>query len=267
MHNRSVLNRAALEVVDTHAQALAITGNDPWVRWSLPLDPPPRMWRSEHALVTERQGGRRHSLTVIPLPGAPDPEAAVETAIAQAVARDLIGELGVLGVSVPQPYIGALERQLPVGAGGDWEWMWTLDEPEPLPAEARLVQLDDGADATEIAEFSAEHSPTAEGEPGTGLTDLWLGIRDAHGGMIAVGAMQRLPSSVPYLAGIVTHTAHRGRGLGAAVTAGLTRAGLADSGVCALSMYSDNPIARRTYEKLGYRTAWAWASRMLRPGG
>src|SRR5699024_6290076 len=115
-----------------------------------------------------------------------------------------------------------------------WEWMWTQQAPPPLIAEARLLRLDDVADATEILDFSAAHSPTAEGEPGTGLSEVWIGARDEAGRLIAAGAMQRLPSGVPYLAGIVVHTAHRGQGLGTAVTAALTRAGLDDAGVCAL---------------------------------
>ncbi|MGC0271822.1 GNAT family N-acetyltransferase [Pseudactinotalea sp. Z1739] len=261
-----MLDSAVLEPVHSHACALAISGCDPWVRWPLPTDPAPRMWRSEFALAVEREGGRRHSLTVIPLPGAPDPEAAVEAMIARAVDTGLIGELGVLGVSVPQPYVGALERQVRVDGGGDWEWMWTLAAPAPFAAEAGLLHLDDADDAAEILRLATAHSPTAEGEPGTGLSEVWIGARDPQGALIAVGAMQRLPSGVPYLAGIVVDTAHRGRGLGAAVTAALTRVGLDDAGVCALSMYSDNPIARRTYHRLGYRTAWAWASRSLATG-
>lgn len=58
---------------------------------------------------------------------------------------------------------------------------------------------------------------------------------------------------------------HRGQGLGVAVTAGLTRRGIAGSGVCTLGMYSDNDLARRLYTHLGYRTAYAWCSRRLLP--
>ncbi|MGC0251690.1 GNAT family N-acetyltransferase [Pseudactinotalea sp. Z1748] len=261
-----MLDSAVLEPVGSHSHALAISGGDPWVRWSLPSDPAPRMWRSEFALAVEREGGRRHSLTVIPLPGAPDPEAAVEGVIAEAVHSGLVGELGVLGISVPQAHIGALERQVRVDGGGDWEWMWTLTAPAPLAVEADLLHLDDTDDAAEILQLSTDHSPTAEGEPGTGLSEVWIGARAPEGALIAAGAMQRLPSGVPYLAGIVVHTAHRGRGLGAAVTAALTRVGLDEAGVCTLSMYSDNPVARRAYHRLSYRTAWAWASRSLAAG-
>lgn len=260
-----VLDRAVLHPVTTHAEARAITGDDPWVRWALPSDPPRQMWRTEDALVVFRRGRRGRNLVVIPLPRAADPEAAVERTLALIGSTWRLADTEGMGVTVPRPYLGALERQLPVAAGGDWEWMWTRDQPPRQRAEDALVELDDSADAEEIEQLSQAHSPTAEGDPGTGLSEVWLGLRDRTGGLIAAGAMQRLPSGVPYLAGIVVHTDHRRKGLGAAVTAGLTRIGLADRDVCALSMYSDNPAARRTYERLGYRTAWAWASRMLMP--
>lgn len=263
MHHPALTTR--LHPVPSHADAVAITGTDPWVRWALPADPPPQMWRGEHALAVERRGGRRHSLTIIPLPGAPDPPAAVGAVIAAVVANGLLADLQVLGITVPQGHLDVLEQHLPVHGGGDWAWLWTRQVPQFQPAEAQLVHLDDHADATELTEFSAAHSPTAEGEPGTGRSELWIGARDETGALIAAGAMQRLPSGVPYLAGIVVHTAHRGYGLGSSVTAALTRAGLAQARVCALSMYSDNPAAARTYHRLGYRTAWRWASRSLTP--
>lgn len=61
----------------------------------------------------------------------------------------------------------------------------------------------------------------------------------------------------------MTDVALRGRGLGRAVTAGLTRWAIARHGVCTLGMYSDNPPARALYLGLGYRTAYAWHSRRL----
>ncbi len=69
----------------------------------------------------------------------------------------------------------------------------------------------------------------------------------------------RTPSAAPgcpHLASIVTHGDHRGSGLGAAVTAWLTRRLLdAGSGVVTLGMYSDNDGARRVYRRLGFACA------------
>lgn len=252
-----------LHPVTDHAQALNFTHGDPWVRWGTPVDPPWRMWRTEHALVAERRGGRRHSLAVIPVPTAPDDHDAVGSAIDAAMQADLFGDLGTPSISVPQHVLGAATQRLSLGDGGNWDWMWTVDQPRPLPAEAALVELDDTADADDLRGLAQNHSPTGEGDPGSGVSERWVGLRDESGDLIAAGSMQRLASGTPHLAGIVVHADHRGRGLGSAVTAALTRIGLADSGVCTLGMYSDNVAARRAYYGLGYATAWAWASRML----
>lgn len=250
-----------LERIHHHDHALALSENDPWVRWALARPLTGTVWHGPGTLAVERQG-RRHSLVLIPLPSAPDADQAMDQSIAAIVDGEHLQRLGVASVTVPQQHLDVLQRHLDVGAGGDWEWMWTQHRPARLPAEDDVVTLDDRDDAEQIETLSREHSPTAEGEPGTGRTDLWLGVRGSDG-LIAAGAMQRLPSGIPYLAGIVVHTNFRGQGLGAAVTAGLTRAGLADSGVCALSLYSTNDIGRALYHRLGYATAWAWASRML----
>lgn len=252
-----------LERIDDHDQALAWSGDDPWVRWALPRPLDWNVWRGPGTLIAERRG-RRHGLTIIPVPAAADPAVAVDHTLADLAAGSRLRELGVAGVTVPQQHLYLLTRHLAVEPGGDWDWLWTQSQPVDIEAENHLVELDDQADAEPIAALSQVHSPTAEGEPGSGLTELWLGVRErTTGRLIAAGAMQRLASGIPHLAGIVVHRDHRRQGLGAAVTAGLTRAGLADSGVCTLSMYTDNPGGRALYYRLGYRVAWAWASRRL----
>jgi predicted GNAT family acetyltransferase len=50
------------------------------------------------------------------------------------------------------------------------------------------------------------------------------------------------------------------------VTAALTRAAVAEAGVCTLSMYSHNDVARRLYTGLGYGRTHAWSSRRVRQG-
>ena len=56
---------------------------------------------------------------------------------------------------------------------------------------------------------------------------------------------------------------HRGRGLGLAMTAHLTRLAVGLDGVCTLGMFADNDVARRLYHGLGYVTAHAWCSRQV----
>jgi ribosomal protein S18 acetylase RimI-like enzyme len=65
------------------------------------------------------------------------------------------------------------------------------------------------------------------------------------------------------LSGIAVEPALRGRGLGRAVTAELTRRAVARHGLCTLGMFSSNTVARRLYRRLGYRTGQAWATRVL----
>jgi predicted GNAT family acetyltransferase len=65
---------------------------------------------------------------------------------------------------------------------------------------------------------------------------------------------------VPHLASIATAAAVRGQGLGAAVTAWLTRALLAQHGRVTLGMYADNEVARRMYRALGYRDTHLFSS-------
>lgn len=252
-----------LAEIATHAEAMALTGDDPWVRWAVPVSPPWRMWRSEQAFIAERLGGRRHSLTLIPLATDADATRAIAGGIEAVLSANLIADLGVNGVSVPQPQAAVAAGLLDLAAGGDWDWMWTTAPPPPVATTTRILELDDAADAAEIEALSRAHSPTAEGEPGTGTSERWVGARAPGGALIGAGAMQRLSSGVPHLAGIVVDPAYRGQGVGSAITAELTRIGLADSQVCTLGMYSDNPAARRSYLRVGYRTAWAWASRRL----
>ena len=73
--------------------------------------------------------------------------------------------------------------------------------------------------------------------------------------------------ATPTLSGITVRPSQRGRGLGLAVTAHLTRAAVRASGVCTLGMYSDNDVARRVYHGLGYTGDHLWSSRRVLSGG
>ncbi len=79
--------------------------------------------------------------------------------------------------------------------------------------------------------------------------------------------LHRTAAGAGHLTGIVVDPAHRGQGLGTAVTAGLTRAAIERParmpGVSTLGMYSDNDSARPLYRRLGYRSAHAFSSRLI----
>lgn len=249
-----------LRTIASHAELLALTDGDPFVRWGVPDPFYGRVLANDGAVAIERVGRRGRGLWVFPHSGGG--EGQIRALLEQL--RVPMAEMGASGISVPQQYAEQLAETFQLGPGGEWDWMWTTRSPSHgIPGEERLVVLDDTADAAEIAALSTAHSPTGEGDPGTGRTRLWLGIRSDQGALVAVGAMQSWETGVPHLAGIVTHTELRGQGLARAVTAGLTRAAVAEHGVCTLGMYSDNPPARAIYTGLGYSTAYAWHSRRL----
>ncbi len=249
-----------LHIVETYAELVRLSTDDPYLRFAVP-DPLPTSALADRGAVAVERHGWRHGFVVVPLPGGDGD--AVERVLLALRDEGHVAARKVSSLSVPQPWGHLLPRHFAIDGGGDWEWLWTTVPPGHVPGEKDLVELDDAADAEEITRLSEAHSPRGEGDPGAGTTELWLGLRDREGELIAVGGMQRLASGAPHLAGIVVATPHRGRGLGGAVTAALTRRALDDSGVCTLGMYSDNATARGMYHRLGYCTAYAWASRRL----
>lgn len=178
------------------------------------------------------------------------------------------GQHGIASVTAPFEVRGTVTALFDVGTGGDWEWMWTSRAPEPAPGEDRLIALDDRADAARIEEFGYAQNPRFEGFAGTGHSEGWLAALDGppddpKAPLLACGAIQRLPSGVAHLGGIVVARHARRRGLGRAISAALTRRVIEAEGVCTLGLYSDNAAAHRLYDSLGYATDKRWHSRLL----
>lgn len=169
-------------------------------------------------------------------------------------------ELG--GISLERHREPWLHEWFDVGPGGDWDWLMSTVEPPRTRVESRIVALDDTADAAELARLNEIGNPTAESEPGTGITERWAGIR-VEDAIVAAAALHRSDTGHGMLAGIVTHPEHRGRGYGRALTAAMTRDLVAQDGVAILGMYADNDIARSLYGSLGYRVEHRFASRRL----
>lgn len=245
-----------------HDQLLRLTGDDPYVRWGV-TDPLPAPALVVPGAVALERVGRRRGFWVWPLDDAPDPAGSVRAALRALAGSGELDRPEIESLSIAQPYAAAAAGVVELAAGGDWDWMWTTTPPPVEPGEDSLVELSDTGDAEEIAAMTARHNPRAWAEPGTGRTELWLGLRDEHGALVAVGGMERLDTGVPHLAGILTATHLRGRGLGRLVSAALTRRALDLAPACTLGMYSDNGPARALYLRLGYRTAKAWSSRRL----
>lgn len=141
----------------------------------------------------------------------------------------------------------------------DWEWMAVRAAPPPTRHDMRVVDLgEDRVD--ELTTFLDEVSPRSDGRPFAWPGQEWVGVRADDGTLAAAGCRMPSVGGYPLLAGIATHPDHRGEGLATAVTAELTRRGLAAAGVCTLEMYSTNATARRLYQRLGYGETLEWTS-------
>ncbi|WP_030804353.1 GNAT family N-acetyltransferase [Streptomyces sp. NRRL S-337] len=144
-------------------------------------------------------------------------------------------------------------RHLPVTDVVEWDFRWTLQEPPVQRAEERVVTLDE-THHDELLAFLGVHSPAHSTGPGSCAVSLWAGIRDADGNLVACGALSSLrDTGAPLMASVATDAAQRGQGLGAALTAWLTRYAVRRYGFCTLWQLADNAPADRLYTRLGYR--------------
>jgi ribosomal protein S18 acetylase RimI-like enzyme len=204
---------------------------------------------------SRRVAGRAHLVALGPAEDA----AALVAALAP---RD---DVGLGSVTLPRD----ADRHLPayrLEPRNDWEWFVTRTPPPVQPGEAAACWLDGGSDA-ELLALLRRWSPRHDAEPGRPGVLRWAGIRDGVGTLVAAAAHTEHRPGVPHLASVVTHGERRGQGLGAAVTAWLTRSLLADgTGWVTLGMYSDNDVARRLYRRLGYADDHHFTSgRLLSP--
>ncbi|HEX5596324.1 MAG TPA: GNAT family N-acetyltransferase [Micromonosporaceae bacterium] len=145
--------------------------------------------------------------------------------------------------------LAALAAQLPVEYHDQWEFRWTSNPPPPQPGEEQVIQLTD-ADHSEIAALIEEAFPDTTTRPGDPRIVRWFGLR-AGERLVACGA-DRSKGGVGFLAGLTVATDLRGRGLGAALTAAMTRRLLTDHAEVALGVITDNQSAVRLYERLGF---------------
>jgi GNAT superfamily N-acetyltransferase len=177
--------------------------------------------------------------------------AADAAALAVAVAGQPDIDIG--SVSLPRDADVHLQPSYVLDPRNDWEWFVTWEAPPAQPHEDRVRWLDEQVDGDDITALLAEWSPRHDVMPGDQGVRRWCGLRGDNG-LLAVAAHTEHRPGVPHLASIATTGAVRRRGLGAAVTAWLTRQLLAEgTGWVTLGMYSDNDVARRMYLRLGYQ--------------
>lgn len=239
----------------------ALAPTDPYVQLQTDPEQVTSTWAGDDGALgwvvgSRRVPGRGHFITL-----GPD-------AAAMALLVGVLAELGdaIGSVSIPQGSAGLLPASYALEPANDWEWFATAAPPPPQPAEERVDWLtdSDAAVAAEIVELLRAHSGRHDAEPGQEHARRWCGVRDHDGRLAAVAAHTELRPDVPFLASVATRADVRGQGLGAAVTAWVTRRLLAEgNGWVTLGMYSDNAVARRIYQRLGFTCFHAFTSGRL----
>ncbi|SDP06027.1 FR47-like protein [Pedococcus dokdonensis] len=243
-----------LRVVHTHEEALVASEGSSFVRFDVPAPLDGEGFSLGRALALPRRTHtRRLGLLVL---GPPDH---VDQLLAAVLARGPL-DPEIRSVTVQRGSLDPVARHLPLGEGNDWEWLCTTASPPEVAAESRLLPLD-GSHQREIANLLAEANPGTDARPFEHPGQDWVGVRDEGDRLVACGVRERSLAGHPILSGITVDAAHRGRGLGLAVTAYLTRRAVAEAGVCTLGMYSHNAVARRLYVGLGYGDVHEWSSR------
>ncbi|RJK96784.1 GNAT family N-acetyltransferase [Vallicoccus soli] len=161
------------------------------------------------------------------------------------------------GATLPRGAVPLLAGvEVPVAT--DWDWFWTDDAPPRRAGEEQVRWLGAG-DEDDVAALLAADSPRHSAVPGGPGVVRWCGVR-LDGRLAATAAWVEHVRGVPHLASIATAATVRGHGWGAAVTAWVTRALLAEHGWVTLGMYADNGVARAMYRRLGYRDTHLFTS-------
>ena len=152
-------------------------------------------------------------------------------------------------MSLPATTAAGLVGPIGYAESTDWELRWTRSAPPPVAGEDDVTFLD--GSAAEVGDFLESAYPAAEGRPGDPDLRQWAVIRD-RGGAILACAADGTRHGTGRLSAIATAPAARGRGLGAAVTAALTRRLFTEVDLVVLGLYLWNDNAQRLYARLGF---------------
>ncbi|MFE0529178.1 GNAT family N-acetyltransferase [Micromonospora parva] len=229
------------QVLQDRSAILAAVAHHPFARHALGARPPVRGYRRDGAvlwLVPPEQG---------PAGCAIGP---VEPALEICVALTADGALrSGHRLHLPRHDRALLADRLAVAEHSDWDFHWTTAPPPAQPDEQPVVRLTD-ADQPELAALVDQSFPSSTSRPGDPRVVDWYGIRVGDR-LVACGA-DRSQGDIGFLAGLTVAPDQRGRGLGASLTAGMTRALLARHDTVGLGVYTHNVGAARLYRRLGF---------------
>ncbi|MEU4402326.1 GNAT family N-acetyltransferase [Micromonospora orduensis] len=237
------------QVLHDRAAVLAAAGHHPFARHALGRRAPVRGYRRDGAvlwLVPPEHGPAGCAIG----PAGP----AIEVCAALVAAGMLRpGQR----LHLPRHDRELLSDRLPVTEHNDWVFHWTATPPPPQADEERVVRLTD-ADRPAMEALVDEAFPSTTSRPGDPRVVDWYGIR-AGDRLVACGA-DRSQGEIGFLAGLTVAPDQRGRGLGAALTAGMTRALLTRYDTVGLGVYPSNVGAVRLYRRLGFTDTLALSS-------
>lgn len=200
----------------------------------------------------------------VPAGDHPDAIAALGEVIEQRSTqlRALIGDKDAVGILVPfmersaiRPHIDVLELFLEVDPA-------TIDSSRNAP-ELRSATLED-LELVALASSRAHHEEMGEDPLATNPT-AFMGrvarqiieekvyiIREGETLVFKAELSAKCPIGAQ-ISGVFTHPDFRGKGLATRGTAELTRRTMKDAPQCCLFVRQDNVVARKVYEKIGYR--------------
>lgn len=156
---------------------------------------------------------------------------------------------GVRRVNLPRLDRDRILAQLPLDNLDEWDFLWTYQPPPAQPGEQRVRPLPDTAGPA-IEALLERAFPDTFTRPGDPQIRRWYGIWDGTT-LVACGA-DRSRAGVGSLSAITVESGQQGRGLGAALTAAMTRALFADCDVVSLGVMADNHRAYQLYQRLGF---------------
>ncbi len=173
-------------------------------------------------------------------------------------AGELAAPIRVLTLPRSHDLPATLCAQLGVVPNDGWDWMSTDTAASAADREI-VVPLDVAAELPAILDCLAEANPTTESDPAGPHEAGWWGVREGDRLVGVIGAGLRGGSDDDgfswHLHGLGVRPEARTRGLGTALTAGATAAGLsAGADWVSLGVWAHNAAAIRIYERLGFRT-------------
>jgi GNAT superfamily N-acetyltransferase len=222
---------AVLDAASHHPYALLSTGGDVQLR----------VFRSEGVTLWLRTAQNIRSIN-----GLGDGDRAVPL-LAWLGAEDQLA--GVRRLHLPRVADDVLSGQLPVAPPDHWDFRWSRRPPPRQPGQDRVVPLEHG-DQLAVAALLQVAFPASLTRPGDPRVRRWYAIREGQQ-LVACGA-DRSRGGVGSLGALAVHPDHRGRGLGAALTAAIAGQLFREFAVVTLGVMVDNLVAAGLYQRLGF---------------